>query len=1029
MELGEKVDPEEWYRIMDRFFQILSDGVHRFEGTVDKFTGDGIMAIFGAPIAHEDHARRACYTALHLRDELRRYAEELKRTRGLSFSVRMGLNSGEVVVGTIGDDLKMVYTAHGNTVGLGQRMEQLATPDQVYLTEHSTKLVSGFFRLRDLGPFELKGVSAPVRVYELEGVGTLHTPLEVSRSRGFSRFVGRADEMAALEAALARAVEGSGQVVGVVADPGLGKSRLCFEFIERCRARGITVYEGHGISHGKLIPFLPILELFRGFFRITEQDSAEAAREKIAGRMVLLDEALRDALPLLFDFLGVPDPERPVPQMNREERLREFFAIVKRVTQARSRREPAIVLLEDLHWFDEASAAVVEVLVETAASTRTLLAVNFRPEYHAGWMQKSYYQQLPLLPLGAEAIADLLRDLVGTDASLAALGDGIRERTGGNPFFIEEVVQALAETGSLEGAKGAYRLVRPVAELALPATVQAVLAARIDRLAEREKQVLQTAAVIGREFAEPILARVVKLSETELAAALRKLIGAEFIYEQALYPQAEYIFKHALTQEVAYNSLLNERRLTLHEHAGEAIEAIFAGRLEEHFSQLAHHYSHSRNTEKAVDYLTLAGRQAIERFAHTEGIARLKAALDLVGSLPKSTETRRRELLVLTTLGPAFMATHGYGSAEVAATYSRAKELSQESGDSRQIFSVLLGLWASDLVRGEHRKALATTQQLFALAQRLDDPCLLIEAHRTIGMTLFNLGDLSGAGTHLEAAISLYEPEMHRVLVALFGDDNPAVACLSFLSWVLWLLGYPEQASERSEQALALARHVVHPHSIALALAFAAQTRALGREPELARERAEAAIALSAEHGFALWGADGEIFRGWALAEQGGGEESFAQIRRGLDNWRALGSRIFLPGFGGLFADALRKSGRLEEAVAALDEAFAAAEENEETWWKAELHRVRGELWLAVPANAAGDDAAESCFRQAIGIARQQSAKSLELRAVTSLSRLLRSQGKSDEARQMLAEIYGWFTEGFDTADLKDAKALLEELS
>jgi len=329
MELGEKVDPEEWYRIMDRFFQILSDGVHRFEGTVDKFTGDGIMAIFGAPIAHEDHARRACYTALHLRDELRRYAEELKRTRGLSFSVRMGLNSGEVVVGTIGDDLKMVYTAHGNTVGLGQRMEQLATPDQVYLTEHSTKLVSGFFRLRDLGPFELKGVSAPVRVYELEGVGTLHTPLEVSRSRGFSRFVGRADEMAALEAALARAVEGSGQVVGVVADPGLGKSRLCFEFVERCRARGITVYEAHGISHGKLIPFLPILELFRGFFRITEQDSAEAAHEKIAGRMLLLDEALRDALPLLFDFLGVPDPERPVPQMDREERLREFFAIVE----------------------------------------------------------------------------------------------------------------------------------------------------------------------------------------------------------------------------------------------------------------------------------------------------------------------------------------------------------------------------------------------------------------------------------------------------------------------------------------------------------------------------------------------------------------------------------------------------------------------------------------------------------------------------------------------------------------------------
>src|SRR5215813_1536266 len=295
MDLGEKVDPEEWYRIMDRFFQILSVGVHRFEGTVDKFTGDGIMAIFGAPIAHEDHARRACYAALHLKEELRRYAEELKRTRELGFAVRMGLNSGEVVVGTIGDDLKMVYTAHGNTVGLGQRMEQLAAPDQVYLTENSAKLVSGFFRLRDLGPFELKGVSAPVRVYELEGVGALHTPLEVSRSRGFSRFVGRNAELASLEAALSRALDGNGQVVGIVGEPGVGKSRLCQEFVERCRSRGIAVYSGHGVSHGKAITYLPILELFRGFFGISERDDEKAAREKISGRMLALDETLRDA--------------------------------------------------------------------------------------------------------------------------------------------------------------------------------------------------------------------------------------------------------------------------------------------------------------------------------------------------------------------------------------------------------------------------------------------------------------------------------------------------------------------------------------------------------------------------------------------------------------------------------------------------------------------------------------------------------------------------------------------------------------
>jgi class 3 adenylate cyclase len=417
MDIGEKVDPEEWYRIMDRFFQILSDGVHRFEGMVDKFTGDGIMAIFGAPIAHEDHARRACYAALHLKNELHRYAEELARTHEIAFAVRIGLNSGEVVVGTIGDDLKMVYTAHGNAVGLGQRMEQLAAPDQVYVTENTAKLVSGFFRLRDLGPFELRGMSAPVRVYELEGMGALHTPLEVSRSRGFSRFVGRSAELANLEAVLSRALDGNGQVVGIVGEPGVGKSRLCQEFVERCQARGISVYGAHGVSHGKAIPYLPVLALFRGFFLISESDDGQAAREKITSRMLSLDESLGDALPLLFEFLDVADPEHPVAQIDPHARRRQLFAIVKRVAQARSRREPAVTLLEDLHWFDPGSEAFLEGFVEATSGTRSLLVVNFRPEFHAAWMQTANYQQIPLPPLPAEASRELLHELLGSDPS------------------------------------------------------------------------------------------------------------------------------------------------------------------------------------------------------------------------------------------------------------------------------------------------------------------------------------------------------------------------------------------------------------------------------------------------------------------------------------------------------------------------------------------------------------------------------------------------------------------------------------
>src|SRR2546426_448856 len=557
MELAEQLDPEDWHRIMDRLFHLLADGVHRFEGTVNQYTGDGIMALFGAPIAHEDHAQRACWAALHLGDELRRYAQALKREQGIGFSVRVGLNSGEVVVGKIGDDLRMDYTAQGRTVGLAARMEQLASPDTVYLTEYTAALVAGYFDLEDLGRFQVKGVRGPIGVYHLRGVGRLRTRLEATRASGFSRFVGRADEMAAVEAALDRAVAGQGQVVGVVAEAGTGKSRLCFEFAERCRARGIPVYETHAVAHGKAVPLLPVLELWRRYFGITEQDGAQTARDKIAGRMVLLDPQLADALPLMFDYLGVPDPERPAPRVEPEARQRQLADLMRQLGRARSEREPVVFLMEDLHWLDAASEQFVESLVDVVPGGRTLLLVNFRPEYHAAWMQKSWYQQLPLLPLGPEAIEQLLADLLGADPSLRGLAALIRERTRGNPFFIEEVVQSLVDQGVLVRAGPAPVLTRPVTDIQIPPTVQAVLAARIDRLGEREKRVLQTAAVVGKTFTESILQRVLgaageaPLPAADAAAALRALTQGEFLYEQALYPEAEYAFKHPLTQEVA----------------------------------------------------------------------------------------------------------------------------------------------------------------------------------------------------------------------------------------------------------------------------------------------------------------------------------------------------------------------------------------------------------------------------------------------------------------------------------------------
>jgi class 3 adenylate cyclase/predicted ATPase len=1025
MDLAEQVDPEEWHGIMDRFFGILSEGVHRFEGTINQFTGDGIMALFGAPIAHEDHAQRACYAALRLQQELRRYANELRLGHGLNFSVRMGVNSGEVVVGKIGDDLRMDYTALGHTASLAARMEQIAESGKTYVSEHTAALANGFVVFQDLGRLAIKGAKEPIRVYELQGIGKMRTKLEVSRSRGFSRFVGRTDEMAVLEAALARAIQGTGQVVGVVAHPGLGKSRLCFEFAERCRARGIAVYEAHGVSHGRAIPLLPVLESLRGYFGITEQDTAQTTRDKIAGRMVLLDETLANGLPIMFDLLGVPDPERPTPPLEPEARQRQFLDLVRRIGRARSAREPAVHLFEDLHWFDGASEEFIAHLVDASPANRTLLLLNFRPEYHASWMERSHYQQLPLLPLGPEAITELLRDLLGTDPSVISIGSRISERTGGNPFFIEETVQGLAEAGSLEGTKGAYRLLQPAADLTLPTTVQAVLAARIDRLGEREKFVLQTAAVIGRTFTDPILRRVVELPETELARALDKLTAAEFIYQQALYPELEYIFKHALTQEVAYNSLLNEWRLTLHENVAESIAAIFEGRVEEHLSQLAHHYTHSRNSRKAIDYSQRAGQRAVQLSANAEAINHLTTALRLLETLPDTAERAQQELTLQVALGAPLMATKGWAAPEIGKTYARARDLCRRQiSEAPERFPALWGLFSFYLVRGELRTARELAEQLLRLAENGRDPGLLVEARFALGSTLFWLGEPCIAREQLDQAIALYDPERHRAHAFLYGQD-PGVGCLSVAAGALWSLGYPDQALKKSEEATALARAVAHPFSLAFALFHAAWVRSFRKESQVAKESAEAMLALATEHGFAYVLNFGPIFCGWANASQGEVEEGIAQMRSGLAGMQSVSTELFRPCFLNQLATACGELGQTIEALALVAEALAVVERNGERYWEAEIHRLKGELLL----DSKGSSEAETCFRHAMNIARAQSAKSLELRAVTSLSRLLQEQGKKEEARQILAGIYGWFTEGFDTSDLRDAKALLDELS
>jgi class 3 adenylate cyclase/tetratricopeptide (TPR) repeat protein len=571
MDLAEQEDPEEWREIMQRFFSLLAETVTRFEGTVDKFTGDGIMAIFGAPIAHEDHARRACYAALQMLDDVAGYAAELRRAKGLNFSTRIGINSGEVVAGAIDGGGGSSYTAIGHTVGLAQRMEALAEPGKAYLTEGTAELARGYLDLEDLGEFEIKGASRPVQVFELAGVGQARSRLDLARERGFSQFVGREEEIGRLEEALARAKGGEATAVGVVAEPGIGKSRLYHEFAQRCRGEGLEIFEAQGQAHGKSIPFMPILQMLRAFYGIDDQDPEQLAREKIAGRSLLLDPAFADDLPLIFDFLGVPDPDRPVPRMDPEVRQRSLADFLCRLVGNPARRKVLVLVIEDLHWIDEGSQAMLEGLVEGMDGTPTLVLVNYRPEHQPAWAGSPRYETIELQPLDRGDTVKLLRDLAGSDPSLDGIDEPIHERTGGNPFFIEEIVRELSESGYLQGERGAYKLAKPIEDAGVPVTVQAVLAARIDRLDPTAKQLLQVASVVGKEVSGEALWLTAGHDSETMERTLGELVDGGFLYEAEIYPERVIAFRHPLTREVAYGTQLAEQRAATHAAAARAL--------------------------------------------------------------------------------------------------------------------------------------------------------------------------------------------------------------------------------------------------------------------------------------------------------------------------------------------------------------------------------------------------------------------------------------------------------------------------
>jgi class 3 adenylate cyclase/predicted ATPase len=1061
MELMEDLDPEEARSVIDPALHLMIEAVRRYDGYVVQSTGDGIFALFGAPVAHEDHPQRALYAALRLQEELKRYSDRMRLEGRLPLQARVGVNTGELVVRSIQTgDTHTEYTPIGHTANLAARMQVLAPIGSIAATEQVRKLCEGYFVLKPLGPTKVKGVSEPVNVYEVTGLGPLRTRLQRSAGRGLTKFVGRECEMEMLRLAAAQARAGRGQIAAAMAEPGVGKSRLFHEFKLTSQA-GWMVLETFSISPGKASAYLPVIDLLRNYFDIMVADDERKRREKVTGRVLALDRSLEDTLPYLFSLLGIVEGDDPLPQMDGQIKKRRTLEAIKRIVLRESLNQPLMVIFEDLHWIDDETQELLNLLVDSIGTAKFLLLVNYRPEYSHQWNNKSYYTQMRLDPLGQESAAQMLTALLGDGQDLIPLKRLIIERTEGTPFFMEEIVQALFEDGVLQ-RNGTVTLARPLNAVKVPATVQAVLASRIDRLPAEERELLQTLAVLGREFPLGLVQRMTLKPGAESERMLAELQSAEFIYEQPAVGDVEYAFKHALTQEVAYNALLIERRKLLHERAGLALESMFAEQLEDHLEELAHHYGRSDNVAKAVEYLGRAGQQALQRPAYADAISSLGAALNLLRRLPDDPKRFQRELLLQLALGPALIAVKGLAAPEVERAYTRARELCELVGDPPELFPALWGLWAVHLVRAELRRASELAEQLLRQAQSAHEPVRLIYARMARGTTSYFMGGFVPAREHFEIAISLYDPERHRPLAFRYGGADAGIRCLSYAAWTLWQLGYPDQALKRCNEALGLAQALSHPFGLAWAEVFVDVLRLLRREARATQENAEGLIALSAEHGLTDFLAFATILRGWAMAAREHDEEGIANIHEGLAATRATGAELLSAYFLCLLAEACMETGHLDDALGALTEALAAADENENRFYEAETHRLKGELLLKHHAQESGADhtgaatlrahksrrrrdkesslpiasrivdsnaaQAQSCFERAIEVARKQNAKSFELRATMSLARLLAKQGRRDEARATLADIYGWFTEGFDTADLKDAKALLDEL-
>jgi DNA-binding SARP family transcriptional activator len=1012
----EAADPEAALEWIDPLLEGMIAAIRRYGGTVSHVRGDGVTALFGAPLAHEDHTVRACHAALAMRDAMAAPA-------GRPLDVRIGIHAGEAVVRTIGDESLRHYDAVGPVPRLAAHLDSALGPGEIGLTAGAARRVEGYVELSRLGPKLLEGARVPVELFALRAKMALPSRWHARSTRGLTRFVGRDAQLARLGELLERVSSGSGQVAAIVGEPGMGKSRLVHEFVKSSLAASCRVLETGTISQDAAATYLPIANLLRTRFEISEHDTQAEATDKLRRGLESLDPALAAALPPLAALLELPAEDPQGRTLSPPQQRQRTLEAVKTFLIRESRLRPLLMVVEDLHWTDPGTQAVLDHLVDAIAGSRVLLVVTHRPEYQHRWFAKSYFLQLRVDPLPTEGADRLLQALLGNDSRLAELRRQLIERIGGTPLFLEETVRALADSGALAGTPGAYRAGAGTEAAEIPATVHAVLAARIDRLPASQKNLLQAAAVVGQDVPFALLQPIAGLGVEALDEALAGLQASEFLYQTQLPPEPQYAFKHALTRLVAYDGVLRERRRVLHVRILETMEALYADRLDEHVERLAHHALAGERWERAVHYLYRSATRAIRHSAHQQAIRFLERGLALIGNLSES--RARLELDYQKALGIAMMAAKGWSAKEVLDAYTRARALCEELGDQRELFIVLRGEGQYRMIRGESALARKLGDRCVALAAGSQDVGVRIETHHLFWTNSFFMGEYAEADQHCAQGIALYERGRDHALTYVYSGHDPGVCCRVFSALIQCLRGFPDRSLALCRQALDLAEQLGHPLTTALACWAYSFAHMLRDEPDPARHWAEREIAICEEYLLPLLLSQGRFQLGWALARSGDLDQGVSRMREGLSAIRTTGALMGLPYFTALFGEAVARAGKPEAGIEEIERAIATANEQGAGFQISEMLRLKGELLSMVSRRRSE---VEGCFRESIAAANAQHATLPKLRSAVSLARLLSESGKRDAARAVLRPAHEAVPEGLNLPDLTASAALLAEL-